>query len=36
MKFETLDDLRNSKAIILDFWEKYLEIGDVLMSQDIL
>lgn len=35
MKFETIDDLRNSKAIILDFWEKYLEIGDVLMSQDI-
>lgn len=34
MKFETIDDLRNSKAIIRDFWVEYLEIGDVLLGQD--
>lgn len=35
MKFETIDDLRNSRSIILDFWNRYIDIGDVLTSQEM-
>jgi predicted ferric reductase len=33
--FNTIDDLRNSRAIIREFWEKYTEIGETLNSQDM-
>lgn len=33
--FNTIDDLRNSRAIIRDFWEKYLDIGECLSAQDM-
>lgn len=35
MGFNTIDDLRNSRAIIRDFWEKYTEIGETLNPQDM-
>lgn len=35
MNFETIDDLRNSKAIILDFWKKYAELGEAFSAQDM-
>ena len=33
--FNTVDDLRNSKKIIRDFWRKYIDIGESLSAQDI-
>lgn len=33
--FNTIDDLRNSREIIRDFWEKYVEIGETLNTQDM-
>ena len=33
--FNTIDDLRNSRAIIREFWEKYRDIGDTLSAQDM-
>ena len=33
--FNTVDDLRNSRAIIREFWEKYRDIGDNLSAQDM-
>ena len=33
--FNTIDDLRNSRAIIREFWEKYRDIGECLSAQDM-
>lgn len=33
--FNTVDDLRNSRTIIRDFWGKYRDIGESLSVQDI-
>lgn len=33
--FNTVDDLRNSRAIIRDFWEKYRDIGESLSAYDM-
>ena len=33
--FNTVDDLRNSRAIIRNFWEKYVDIGETLSTQDL-
>lgn len=33
--FNTVDDLRNSRAIIRKFWEKYRDIGESLSAQDM-
>ena len=33
--FNTVDDLRNSRAIIREFWEKYRDIGESLSAQDM-
>lgn len=33
--FNTVDDLRNSRAIIRDFWEKYLDICETVNTQDL-
>lgn len=35
MGFNTIDDLRNSRAIIRDFWRKYIDMGESLSAQDM-
>lgn len=33
--FNTIDDLRNSRAIIREFWKEYRDIGESLSAQDM-
>lgn len=33
--FNTIDDLRNSRAIIREFWAEYVDLGDSLSAQDM-
>lgn len=35
MKFNTIDDLKNSRTIVSDFWTRYMDLGEILFSQDM-
>lgn len=35
MGFNTIDDLKNSRAIIRDFWRKYVDMGESLSAYDM-
>lgn len=35
MKFNTIDDLKNSRTIVSNFWAEYMGLGEMLFGQDM-